>query len=110
MCLKLEKYVNLLRTTVPWQKLTERRRTSKGKKDDATMNLRIGSQVKHKLVVFGLNNNDESCLCWGKSIIIKLTQVFLYEIDAEKKRETRNELSAEALCLFKGLCSYLHSR
>ena len=64
------------------------------------MNLRNGSQVKHKLVVFELNNNDESCLCWGKSIIIKLTQSILYEIDAEKKRETRNELS-NALCLLK---------
>ena len=34
------------------------------KKDDAIMNLVIGSQVKHKLVVSGLNKNDESCLCW----------------------------------------------
>ena len=37
--------------------------SSKEKNDDATMNLGIGSLVKHKLVVFGLNNNDESCLC-----------------------------------------------
>ena len=35
----------------------------KEKKDDETLNLGIGSQVKHNLVVSGLNNNDKSFLC-----------------------------------------------
>ena len=47
------------------------------------MNLGIGSHVKHKLVVSGLNNNDKSCLCKSMSIIIKLTRAFLFKINAE---------------------------